>query len=46
MALPSIPLTRPSQLDRFLHATIGTERNGMDLSVLSVLARLGKAPWT
>lgn len=46
MASSGIHLTRPPQLDRFLHATIGTEHNGMDLSVLSVLARLGKDPWT
>lgn len=46
MASSGIFLTRRPQLDRFLHATIGTERNGMDLSVLSVLARLGKDPWT
>lgn len=46
MASPGILLALPSQLDRFLHATIGTEPNGMDLSVLSVLARQGKDPWT
>ncbi len=36
----------PSQFDRFLHATLGRERNGMDLSVLSVLARVGHDPWS
>ena len=35
----------PSQFDHFLHATIGRERNGMDLSVLSLLARVGHDPW-
>jgi len=38
------PPHRP-HLDRFLHADVGQERNGMDLSVLSVLARLDKDPW-
>ena len=33
------------QFDRFLHAVIETERNGMDLSVLSLLARVGQDPW-
>ncbi len=37
--------TRPSQLDRFLQALIGTEHNGMETSVLSALARLGYDPW-
>ena len=45
MASPGIPLARPPQLDRFLQANIGVERNGMELSVLSVLARAGKDPW-
>ncbi len=36
----------PLQFDRFLHATIRRERNGMDLSVLSLLARVGYDPWT
>lgn len=39
-------LTRPPQLDRFLHAIIETERNGMGLNVLSLLARAGHDPWT
>jgi hypothetical protein len=33
------------EFDRFLHATIGTEQNGMDLSVLSLLARQNLDPW-
>lgn len=40
-ATPSLP----QHLERFLHALAGTERNGMELSVLSLLARLGKDPW-
>lgn len=45
MAVSSAPFTRPSQLDRFLHALVGTEHTGVETSVLSVLARLGHDPW-
>ncbi len=34
-----------SNLNRFLHAGVGTEASGMTLSVLSALARLGMDPW-
>jgi hypothetical protein len=40
----SISFFRP-ELDDFLHAPIGIERNEMPLSVLSALARLGLDPW-
>ena len=40
----SISFFRP-ELDAFLHAPIGQERNEMPLSVLSALARLGLDPW-
>jgi hypothetical protein len=33
------------EFDRFLFATVGEERNGMTLSVLSALARLDVDPW-
>lgn len=33
------------EFDRFLFASIGDERNGMSLSVVSALARLGVDPW-
>jgi hypothetical protein len=36
---------RRAGLDEFLFAAIGTEGNGMQLSVLSVFARLGRDPW-
>jgi hypothetical protein len=36
---------RRSEFDRFLFATVGEERNGMSLSVLSALARLEMDPW-
>jgi hypothetical protein len=34
-----------SGLNSFLFAEVGTEQNGSPLTVLSVLARLGKDPW-
>ncbi len=34
-----------SDLNRFLFADVGVEANGMTLSVLSTLARLGMDPW-
>ena len=34
-----------SGLDAFLYADVGTELNGSTLTILSVLARLGKDPW-
>ena len=40
----SISFFRP-ELDDFLHAPIGMERNEMPLSVLSALARLNLDPW-
>ena len=43
---PSTPrFAPPPQLDCFLHATIGVERNGVNLSVLSLLARAGHDLW-
>jgi hypothetical protein len=35
-----------SGLNEFLLAEVGTEINGSQLTILSVLARLGKDPWT
>ncbi len=47
-----MPATRPnvfalkeSGLDAFLYADVGAEANGSRLTILSVLARLGKDPW-
>ncbi|SIS91423.1 hypothetical protein [Paracoccus saliphilus] len=34
-----------SDFDRFLYATVGEDRNGQDVTVLSTLARLGLDPW-
>jgi len=36
---------RDSTLNAFLYADVGTEANGCGLTMLSVLARLGKDPW-
>jgi hypothetical protein len=36
---------RRSGLNEFLFAPVGTERNGMTLSVVSVFARQGNDPW-
>jgi hypothetical protein len=35
-----------SGLNEFLFAEVGTEANGSPLTILSVLARLGRDPWT
>jgi hypothetical protein len=35
-----------SGLNEFLFAEVGNEMNGSPLTILSVLARLGKDPWT
>ena len=35
----------PPEFDRFLHATVGEDRNGYAVTVLSTLARLGLDPW-
>ena len=34
-----------SDLNAFLFADVGTEQNGSPLTILSILARLGKDPW-
>jgi hypothetical protein len=36
---------KKSGLDAFLYADVGPESNGSTLTILSVLARLGKDPW-
>ncbi len=35
----------PPEFDRFLHASVGEDRNGYAVTVLSTLARLGLDPW-
>lgn len=46
MASPDVTALQRSDLNQFLFADIGTEANGMTLSVMSVFARLGADPWT
>jgi hypothetical protein len=45
MAHPISPFFHDPSFDPFLFAAIGEEQNGMLLSVLSALARLGLDPW-
>jgi hypothetical protein len=46
VATPDVTTLQRSDLNQFLFADIGTEANGMALSVLSVFARRGSDPWT
>ena len=45
MASPDVTALGRSDLNHFLFAEIGTEANGVGLSVLSVFARIGADPW-
>jgi hypothetical protein len=45
MALPARFSLLESEFNEFLFATVGEERIGVPLSVLSALARLGLDPW-
>ncbi|MDF0601905.1 hypothetical protein P1J78_14265 [Psychromarinibacter sp. C21-152] len=45
MADPNVPNPHPPEFDRFLHASVGEDRNGYAVTVLSTLARLGLDPW-
>lgn len=46
MSVPDAFALQRSGLNQFLLAEVGTEENGSPLTVLSVLARLGRDPWT
>jgi len=46
VATSDVHTLQRSDLNQFLFADIGTEANGMTLSVLSVFARRGADPWT
>jgi len=46
VASPDVTALQRSDLNQFLFADIGTEANGMTLSVMSVFARRGTDPWT
>lgn len=45
MATPDVTALQRSDLNEFLFADVGTEANGMTLSVASVFARQGNDPW-
>jgi hypothetical protein len=45
VATPDVTALQRSDLNNFLFADVGTEANGMTLSVVSVFARLGSDPW-
>lgn len=45
MAHSSLAFFPRPTFDAFLYASVGTEENGMELSVVSALARFGVDPW-
>lgn len=45
MADPNVLKPHPREFDRFLYASVGEDRNGYAVTVLSTLARLGLDPW-
>ncbi len=44
MADPNVLNPHPPEFERFLHASVGEDRNGYFVTVLSALARLGLDP--
>ncbi len=45
MAEPNFLNLHPPEFERFLHASVGEDRNGYVVTVLSTLARLDLDPW-
>lgn len=45
MAEPNFLNQHPPEFERFLYASVGEDRNGYVVTVLSMLARLGLDPW-
>jgi hypothetical protein len=45
MAAPNVLTPHPPEFERFLYASVGEDRNGYVVTVLSTLARLGLDPW-
>jgi hypothetical protein len=45
MAEPNSLIPHPPEFERFLYASVGEDRNGYVVTVLSTLARLGLDPW-
>ena len=45
MTKPNVLNPHPPEFERFLYASVGEDRNGYVVTVLSTLARLGLDPW-
>lgn len=45
MAETNVLNPHPAEFERFLYASVGEDRNGSVVTVLSMLARLGLDPW-
>lgn len=45
MAQPNVLNPHPPEFGQFLYASVGEDRNGYVVTVLSTLARLGLDPW-
>ncbi|MEQ9037228.1 MAG: hypothetical protein RIE24_02625 [Silicimonas sp.] len=45
MTAPNVLNPHPPEFERFLYASVGEDRNGYVVTVLSTLARLGLDPW-
>jgi hypothetical protein len=45
MATPNVLNPHPLEFERFLYASVGEDRSGYVVTVLSTLARLGLDPW-
>ncbi len=45
MADPNVLNLHPPEFERFLYASVGEDRNGYVVTVLSAFARLGLDPW-
>jgi hypothetical protein len=45
MAAPDVLNPHPPEFERFLYASVGEDRNGYVVTVLSAFARLGLDPW-
>lgn len=46
MAGPTIHTPHPPEFERFLYASVGDDRSGCVVTMLSMLARLGLDPWS
>lgn len=46
MAAPTLHTPHPPEFERFLYASVGDDRSGCVVTMLSMLARLGLDPWS